>query len=299
MPDNRKASLKTLKDRIARVEGRPLANAPALEDPRGKRSNDDSAIFRFGVKELDAAFPHNGMPLFGLHEIRSESRNAGLATGFLCGLFHHLMERKSGVILWFLEHAASREDGAPYGPGLVAFGLSPERFIFATLSKRTSLLWAAEEALCVKDCTAIVIDQRFCEDGTTKSGLTLSESRRLQLRAEKASIPVFLCATGPPGPPLANATLTRFEVGPAPSVIADRSDSGFDEGLGAPSFDIHLTKNRFGKTARTRLSWNLDHKHFEIVHEKARKPALGEGKDRPSHTRSLVSESFERPDHAA
>ena len=52
---------------------------------------------------------------------------------------------RRGSLLWIAEDMALAESGAPYGPGLEAFGLRPERLLTVAAARARDLLWAMEE----------------------------------------------------------------------------------------------------------------------------------------------------------
>ena len=72
--------------------------------------------------------PWGKLAAAGLHEIKSDAyRDAPAALAFaLAFIGDRLVKRKDATpLLWCLTDRAAREWGAPYGPGLIAFGLDP------------------------------------------------------------------------------------------------------------------------------------------------------------------------------
>ena len=51
------------------------------------------------------------------------------------------------TVVWIADELTLAEHGAPYGPGLDATGLAPERLITVTAARGRDVLWAMEEAL--------------------------------------------------------------------------------------------------------------------------------------------------------
>ena len=132
MPD-RAAQFTALRARIRAVEG--IADAGI------------HGVLPFRLAALDAALPGGGLPLGCLHDIAADAgmtrqgdgndRNAGgngdndgAATGFAAVLAARLAARAaatggSGTLLWL-----TRENTL-YPPGLMRFGLTPDRLIVA------------------------------------------------------------------------------------------------------------------------------------------------------------------------
>jgi hypothetical protein len=60
----------------------------------------------------------------------------------------------TAAVVWIADDLTLAEHGAPYGPGLDAAGLAPERLIAVAAARPRDVLWAMEEAL---RCRAIGI----------------------------------------------------------------------------------------------------------------------------------------------
>ena len=65
---------------------------------------------------------------------------------------------------WIAEDMALAESGAPYGPGLDAFGLAPERLLTVAAARPRDLLWAMEEALRCRAVGAVIGEWRHGDD---------------------------------------------------------------------------------------------------------------------------------------
>jgi protein ImuA len=152
---------------------------------------------------------------------------------------------KAGVI-WAGEDGVFAEDGAPYTPGLLQFGLDPSRLVLVRAAKREECLWAAEQALAVPG--AVVI----CALVGRGKPLDLKATRRLLLLAERNRSCCLLVR------PLAEASAawTRWCVAPAPSNAQERE-------LGPPAYALELLRNRAGPAgARFTIEWNANARHF-------------------------------------
>jgi protein ImuA len=153
---------------------------------------------------------------------------------------------KPGVI-WAGEDGVFSEDGAPYPPGLVQFGLDPNRLILIRAPKREECLWAAEQAL---DAPGAVV---ICALAGRGKPLDLKATRRLLLFAERNHSRCLLVR------PLAEASAawTRWRVSPAQSQAQDRE-------LGPPAYALELMRNRAGPAgARFTIQWNAHARRFD------------------------------------
>src|SRR5215831_7904405 len=92
----------------------------ALEKPAG--IGDGPGTLPLGVAAIDDTLG-GGFARGALHEIAAASEaHLAAATGFALGLIAPMRAR----VCWLVEDMALAESGAPYGPGLEAFGLAPE-----------------------------------------------------------------------------------------------------------------------------------------------------------------------------
>ena len=175
-----------------------------------------------GATEIDNALPWGGLPP-GLHEIAGAHGDAA-GVGFAV----KLIGRRPGPVLWCRSRRTALETGDPYGPGIAALGLSPDRLILVEAAKPAELLWAMEEGARTKGLAAVVAD------GVTPD---LTASRRLQLAAEAAGGLVFLLVTGRQSTP--STALTRW-------FAASASSRPEADGPGRPCWTIELWRCRGG-----------------------------------------------------
>jgi protein ImuA len=181
-----------------------------------------------------------------LHELCPAGPGAeAAALGFSLGLAAS-WAGQAGVI-WAGEDGVFAEDGAPYPPGLLQFGLDPSRLILIRAPKREECLWAAEQALGAPG--AVVI----CALAGRGKPLDLKATRRLLLFAERNHSRCLLVR------PLAEASAawTRWRVAPAPSDAEERE-------LGPPAYALELLRNRAGPAgARFTIEWNAHARRFD------------------------------------
>jgi protein ImuA len=199
------------------------------------RTAPDSRL-AMGVPAIDAALPWGGLPA-GLHEI-----TAPLGDGAGVGLAVALMRRRKGAILWCRPRGTDGEAGAPYGPGLRALGLAPERLIIAEAAKPVGVLWAMEEGLRAKHLAGVLGEG-------IKADLTAS--RRLQLAAEAGNGAAFLVTTASSREPAASlSAITRWRVRSLPSL----AEAG---GPGRPRWALELWRCRGGGRPQSwMVEWN-------------------------------------------
>ncbi len=144
---------------------------------------------------------------------------------------------------------ALAENGAPYGPGLDAFGLIPERLIRIAVANAREVPWAMEEALRGRGVGAVIGELRGGEIG-------LTASRRLSLAAGRDGATAFLLRAAPSPEPLAAAS--RWVIGAAPSAHG----YGHGYGPGPPRLSVRLARNRRGNCGSWLLEWNSDEPAF-------------------------------------
>jgi len=139
-------------------------------------------------------------------------RDAAAAAGFAFALALRSGLTRSRPGVWVAEDMATAEIGLPYGRGLGAFGLNPERLILVRSRRPSETLWALEEGL--KGRAAIVLAETWMAPGA----YDLSTSRRLLLAARSGGGTGLLLlphAAGAAGR-LSSAAQIRFEVASIP-----------------------------------------------------------------------------------
>ncbi len=196
-----------------------------------------------------------------LHEVCPAGPGAeAAALGFSLGLAAS-WAGEAGVI-WAGEDGVFAEDGAPYAPGLLQFGLDPGRLILVRAAKREDCLWAAEQALAAPG--AVVV----CALSQRGRPLELKATRRLLLFAERNSSRCLLVRAQAE----ASAAWTRWRVAPAASQAEARE-------LGPPAYTLELLRNRAGPAgARFTIEWNA---HARCFTDLARDPSAA-SVDRPA-----------------
>ncbi len=209
-----------------------IARAAALI--RGDLRQEDVLQVRAstGAAQIDAALPWGGVPC-GLHEIASapgDGAKAGFAARLVAG--------RCGPILWCRSRRTALEGGDPYGPGLSALGISPDRLILVEAVRQSDLLWAMEEGARTRGLAAVVAEGAAPD---------LTAGRRLQLAAEAGGGLVLLLQSGRQAVP--SSALTRWFVASAPSLPEA-------EGPGRPCWTLELWRCRGGRPRDWMVEWD-------------------------------------------
>lgn len=186
-----------------------------------------------------------GLAEGALHEIHAEGDEAA-AAGF--ALLLAARSTRPGPLVWLREDKA-RRDGRIYGLGLAELGFDPGRLILVEAPDTLALLRAAGEAAACPALSGIIL-----ELAGKAAALDLTATRRLQLAAARAGMPILLLRPGKPAP---SAAHSRWQVAAAPSVQLEARAPGL------PAFDLTLLRHRGGVTAfDTRLEWDPDGRAF-------------------------------------
>ncbi len=187
--------------------------------------------------------PWSRLAASGLHEIKPAAyRDEPSALAFALAFIGDRLVRKdaSSPLLWCLTERTAREWGAPYGPGLISFGLDPALILIVQARNALDAAWALEEGLKARAFAAAL--------GQIEIKAPLI-ARRLGLAAQTSRTPCLLLSghqgSGLPG------TLTRWRVAAARS-----GGAPFDASApGAPRW--HLTLERCRGAAPMR-SWTVE-----------------------------------------
>lgn len=269
--------------------------------------DNDPALVPFGIAEVDDVLG-GGLAPGALHEIAAAGEpHLAAATGFTLGLASLpsvSFRGANGVsepgmtgkhLIWIAEEMALTESGAPYGPGLDAFMLDPERLLTVTVGHRRELLWSMEEALRCRAIGAAVGEIRH-------GALDAVAVRRLSLAAAQSGALALLLRASPARD--ASTAATRWIVRTAPSndVIPGREHrertrnpetnsemaSGFRVRRSAPSrndqdiktrFAAQLVRNRRGPTGSWIFEWRENDERFILATHPV--PVAAPVRDRP------------------
>jgi protein ImuA len=165
---------------------------------------DDPGCLPLGIAAIDEALG-GGLSRGALHEIAAPGEaHLAAATGFALGL----AAGARGRLCWIAEDMALAESGTPYGPGLDAFNLAPERLLTVAAAHRRDLLWTMEEALRCRAIGSVIGELRH-------GALDAVAVRRLSLAAANSGALALLLRCAPASD--ASTAATRWIAGAAPS----------------------------------------------------------------------------------
>jgi len=197
---------------------------------------------QFGLRAVEDAFPNGCFPTGAVHEFISTGAETAAATGgFVAGLLAALM-RGGGACIWL------GTSSTLFPPALKAFGIEPERVVFACIKKERDVLWAMEEALKCGALAAVVGEIQ--EIGFTAS-------RRLQLAVEESRVTGFLLRHRPRNVNTI-ACVSRWKISPLPGDIEDGMP-----GVGFPRWNVELLKIRNGRPGTWEVGWQAG--RFRII----------------------------------
>jgi protein ImuA len=215
--------------------------------------------------EIDRHLPQGGLAVGAVHCIEGtgfDTATAALPAAFAANCLSRLPQ--AGAMVW----AYSQDEPNPLF--LRRAGIAPDRMIFVSCRKHNEVLGVMEEALSAEGVAAAV--------GEVQS-LSLRESRRLALRAERSGSIAFVIHR----PWRARGTdtqgiscTTRWRIAPMPGA----SD---EPGLGLPRWQLDLLYCRNGKPASWKVEWNDEARSLRVVAGLAGN--AGEARKRLRHAR--------------
>ncbi|MGU3536952.1 ImuA family protein [Methylobacterium sp. A54F] len=180
------------------------------------------SVLPIGIPTLDGRLPGSGLALGRPHEIAPLTEgDEAAALGFALALVALRLARVPGEALLVLAPGHP----TPYGHGLAALGLDPDRLLVLEAGGDAEVHLALEEALRTGSLPAVA--------GFLDGGLPLTQGRRLQLAAE-AGAPLLLILR-PAAADLPNGAATRWRIAAGPAL-----------------------RDRFGCTVRARWRARLD-----------------------------------------
>jgi protein ImuA len=231
-----------------------------------------STAVTLGSSAIDAVLG-GGLGCGALHEIAAvRQTQAPAATAFaLAVIARALAVHARRSVLWIAEDRSLWENGAPYGPGLDAIGIAPERLITIAARRPRDVLWAMEEGL---RCRAVAV--AIGELGVDH--VDPVATRRLALAAAAGNTLALLLRTHPDEEPCAFAT--RWVIGAAPSAFVTSCRER--RGIGPPRLALHLKRNRHGHVGAWIVEWNSVEQRIELATDT--EPVAQPAFDRPHRT---------------
>ncbi len=209
-----------------------------------------NTLIPLGPSGLDEALA-GGLPGATLHEAftAAGTQDAAAATAFGLGLAVRFA--KDRPIVWIRQEFSDVEAGGPYGAGLAALGIDPDRIIVVRTGDPVLGLRAAGEALRCPALGAVLME--FW--GRSKA-LDLTATRRLALAAENSGVtPVLVRLAAEPVP---SAAMSRWSVAASPSQALEGNAPG------RPAFEIALLRHRAGLPGQTWIvEWDSEQRAFD------------------------------------
>lgn len=173
-------------------------------------SHPGMTVIRWGIPGIDQHLPAGGLEPGALHEFAgADLEEAGLAAGIVLRLAGRAQKVRPGHVLW----VARQRD--LYARALPRDGCDPTRLVHLLTRRNEDTLWALEEALRVPGLGLLIGEV---------GPLDLTQSRRLQLAAEKSGVPAFIIRRGRNAAQARRwlaqpiTAQTRWRIQPAPSV---------------------------------------------------------------------------------
>lgn len=198
-PGGRSERIRILRETIARMEG---GCAPGLAASEGSRSSPEAetrALERRRLAFFEVAPAH--------------ASDAPAAAGFALAVAGRFLREEGGALLWIADEFALLEGGAPYAPGLGAFGLGWRDLVLMRLPRRADVFLALEEAIRSRAFGAVI-----CEPGALSGADAPAIVRRLAMGARTGGARAILLR--PPASaraPFLAPTPMRFEVAARPA----------------------------------------------------------------------------------
>jgi protein ImuA len=198
----------------------------------------DAPILTWGIAAIDQHLPGGGLGQGALHELAgagADLEEASLAAAVTARLLGRAQRARSGHALWI----ARQRD--LYARALPASHCDPARLLHLRTRRNEDTLWAIEEALRCRGLVSVIGEV---------GALDLTQSRRLQLAAEKSGVPAFIIRRGRSAAQARSwaaqpiAAHTRWRIHPAPSIGIDTHQQILP---GAARWQIELWRCRGGR----------------------------------------------------
>jgi protein ImuA len=190
----------------------------------------------FGDPDIDACFPHRGLPLSAWHEVTGAGLD--IETAASAGAFAALLIKpmiKQGAVVWVMR----RDD--LHAPGLACLNFPVGKLILVKARDEAEALWALEDALGSSGVAAAIGEIEAVD---------LTAGRRLQLACERSGATGVVVRRRPfGGPPSArreaagSAAASRWRIAPAPG---GPDSFGLAGVLGPARWSVSLDRCRGG-----------------------------------------------------
>jgi len=239
-----KTDFQKLRQRITEQERRTLESWPSVS---------------LGAPALDHKLPGGGLAAGTLHEfLPATPGDLAALAGFSLGVLAQLLRVQTGFVLLALPGFHAFREGAFYPVGLTALGCDPDRLVQLRAPKGENVLWAMEEGL-ENPALAAVVGVLPNND----RAYDFTASRRLAMRAAASGVTALLIRSQRT-PGNATAAQTRWRIAAAPSEEQPWA-GGRMPGLGAPQWQVQLTKSKNGALGEWRVRWDDETFSFRLA----------------------------------
>ena len=206
---------------------------------------DAHALHRVALGHAGAdAMLRGGLAVGAVHEVFSEGRQSGAATGLVAGFAGRLSGRRP--LVWVRQDFCEIESGALSMSGLSELGLDPRLLVSVRAADVDAALRSTADALACDAVGAVVLEVW----GEARQ-LDLVASRKLTLSAQASGVSCLVLRIA--AQPQASTAETRWTVQAARSPPAPMWNA-----WGAPLFDAHLVRNRHGPVGQWIMEWKCD-----------------------------------------
>lgn len=200
--------------------------------PQGEGVNE-----AIGLGEIERAFPNGVFPKKAIHEFICVIPEHSAASGGFIGALLSILMKDGAACVWV---STSRK---LFPVSLRLFNVDPERIIFMDVAKEKDVLWIMEEALKCDGLAAVVAEVH---------GLSIIESRRLQLAVEQTGVTGFILRKDA-HKALTSVATARWKITP----VSSETEEGMP-GVGFPRWNVELIKVRHGNPGSWTLEWGGD-----------------------------------------
>jgi protein ImuA len=190
------------------------------------------------------AMLRGGLAVGAVHEVFSEGRQSGAATGLVAGFAGRLSARRP--LVWVRQDFCEIESGALSMSGLSELGLDPRLLVSVRAGDVDTALRSTADALACDAVGAVVLEVW----GEARQ-LDLVASRKLTLSAQASGVSCLVLRIA--AQPQASTAETRWTVQAARSPPSPAWSA-----WGAPRFDAQLLRNRHGPVGQWIMEWNCD-----------------------------------------
>jgi protein ImuA len=246
-----------------------------LESPSDAHAQNRVALGHAGAD----AMLRGGLAVGAVHEVFSEGRQSGAATGLVAGFAGRLSARRP--LVWVRQDFSELESGALSMGGLAELGLDPRLLVSVRAGDVDTALRSTADALACDAVGAVVLEVW----GEARQ-FDLVASRKLTLAAQASGVSCLVLRIA--AQPQASTAETRW------SVQAARSPPDpMWSAWGAPLFDAHLVRNRHGPVGQWIMEWNCDECLFSEPAPYPQ-PVAATPADRPHPKAAFAFDNFRR-----